>query len=267
MNALLARASSIRTILSACALVLLFDPRAFAQDKPALAVKTRTVEIEVHIDKTLRKFPDLHKVLLEDAKRFVDEHRAEAEAAWREDRNLFRIGPWTFEQTYGLDAEAGPYVGVSVLTYWFTGGAHPNSVIGTILWHRGQHRRASIAEFFKETRANGPTLSALAKLVREGVAAEKRERGADVEDNPAKDSWLEPIQPKLDALGAPGLVPSTIAGKLAGLDFHFSPYDVGPYAEGFYSAFVPWQSLAPYLTEEARTLFGGERPPEGPTKP
>jgi hypothetical protein len=46
------------------------------------------------------------------------------------------------------------------------------------------------------------------------------------------------------------LAPSTEADKSSGLTFHYPPCAVGPYAEGQYIAFVPWESLKPHLTPE-----------------
>ena len=37
---------------------------------------------------------------------------------------------------------------------------------------------------------------------------------------------------------------------------------VGTYAEGEYVAFVPWETLKPYLTTEGTRIFGGA-PPKG----
>ena len=37
-------------------------------------------------------------------------------------------------------------------------------------------------------------------------------------------------------------------------------YAVGPYVEGQYIAFVPWETLKPYLTPEGMRIFGGARP-------
>jgi len=51
------------------------------------------------------------------------------------------------------------------------------------------------------------------------------------------------------------LAPSTVSGKSSGLTFHYPPYAVGPYAEGEYVAFVPWETLKPYLTPEGAKIF------------
>ena len=61
-------------------------------------------------------------------------------------------------------------------------------------------------------------------------------------------------------IGPVSLAPSTEAGKSSGLTFHYSPYAVGSYAEGGYVAFVPWETLKPYLTPEGVRIFGGARP-------
>lgn len=51
-----------------------------------------------------------------------------------------------------------------------------------------------------------------------------------------------------------------IADKSSGLTFHYPPYAVGSYAEGEYVAFVPWETLKPYLEAEGTRIFGGARP-------
>ena len=68
-------------------------------------------------------------------------------------------------------------------------------------------------------------------------------------------------------IGVVTLTPSTVSGKSSGLTFHYPPYAVGSYAEGEYIAFVPWETLKPYLTPEGVNIFGGARPKgddEGP---
>ena len=76
----------------------------------------------------------------------------------------------------------------------------------------------------------------------------------------ATNEWFKGVEPSLLKIGAVTLAPSTEAGKSSGLTFHYPPYAVGPYAEGEYVAFVPWETLKPYLTPEAAHIFGGTRP-------
>jgi hypothetical protein len=245
-------------LLATCALAL----SAQAQGKPAkptLSAKSRSINVEITIDEKLRIDERLYRGLQKEAQQFIDERALEADKEWRADKTMFRHGPWEYERGYFLDAEAGPYIGVSVFSYSYTGGAHPNQRTTSILWDRERGRRATIGELLREAKPGGPTLTALAKLLREEVAKEKRERDIEVAADLAKDEWLSAIKPDLKTMGAPILVPSTIAGKAAGIVFHFSQYDVGAYAEGAFSADLPWQVLEPFLADKARAWFGGER--------
>jgi hypothetical protein len=246
----------------ACAAALYFSWPIFAQseeEKPILVVKTPYVEIEVSIAKELCAYPALYATLLADGKKYVDQNRKEAHDAWLADRPSFRDHPWTFDRSYRLRAAASPYVSVFIDSGEYTGGAHPNSVGDTLLWDNGQYRRADMQTLFRETAKDGPTAAALAKLVRDAVIAEKKKRDIPMDD-PASDIWLEPIKPDFSTLGAPGLAPSTVSGHASGMTFHFSPYGVGAYVEGSYTLFVPFAALDPYLTDDAKKIFAGERP-------
>ena len=68
------------------------------------------------------------------------------------------------------------------------------------------------------------------------------------------------MKPTLLKIGAVSLAPSTQSDKSSGLTFHYPPYAVGPYAEGEYIAFVPWETLKAYLSPEGTKIFGGSRP-------
>ena len=80
-------------------------------------------------------------------------------------------------------------------------------------------------------------------------------------------SAIEAIEPKLLKIGPVSLAPSTEEGKSSGLTFHYAPYAVGSYAEGEYIAFVPWETLKPYLTPEGARIFGGARPKDDEDRP
>ncbi len=244
----------------ATALCLFWSFLARGEDeKPVISVKTSYVEIEVSIAKELRSSPLLYAALAADAKKYADKNRKEAHAAWQADRPSFRDHPWTFDRSYRLRAAAGPYVSILIDSGEYTGGAHPNSLLDTVLWDSGPNRRADMRMFFRETAKDGPTASALAKLVRDAILAEKKKRDVPMDD-PATDPWLEPIKPDFSTLGAPSLAPSSVTGRASGMTFHFSPYGVGAYVEGFYTLFVPFASLDPYLADDAKKIFAGERP-------
>ena len=154
----------------------------------------------------------------------------------------------------------------------YTGGAHPNSYMNTILWDRDARRRVNIRPLFRETADNGPTMTALAQLARLAVAAEKLKRDAINRRRPegassrrrrlAKlDQFIAGgVEPSLLKIGPISLAPSTEAGKSSGLTFHYSPYAVGAYAEGPYTVFVPWTAFQSHLSAQGTAIFGGQRP-------
>jgi hypothetical protein len=138
-----------------------------------------------------------------------------------------------------------------------THGAHPNTDVNTILWDKTENKQISIRPFFAETADNGPTMTAMQKAIIFSLKAEKKKRDSS---ETATAEWFKGVEPTLTRIGAVTLAPSTEAGKSSGLTFHYPPYAVGPYAEGQYIAFVPWEALKPYLTPEGQRLFGGSRP-------
>jgi hypothetical protein len=232
-----------------------------APAKSALSVKTKLVEIAVEIDDVLKTHPGLAADLLAEGRRWADQQRAQAQKDQREYPEMFRGGKrWSLERSYDARSVVSRYVSVLRTDYSNTGGAHPNTRFDTILWDRDLKKRISIRGLFKESADNGPTMAALAKHVRAAVLAEKKARDIEIDDAQGN-TELDSIKPQLLKLGPVSLAPSTERDKSSGLTFHFSPYDVGAYAEGPYTAFVPWMALAPYLSGEGTRIFGGERPP------
>ncbi len=251
---------------------------AFSQpaEKPAIEIKTRAAEITVTIEKELKAHPGLLENLRAEGQRYAAKSRAEAEyktsPEWFKENGGRR---WTYDLVYSQrSVVVDRYVSVLRDDGTFTGGAHPNSVTDTILWDKTQKKRISIRPFFNETADGGPTMTAMAKLVRIAVAKEKLERWKEsrpddekkdplptVEESVDKDEQLQrAIQPRLLKIGPISLTPSTVAGKSSGLTFHFSPYAVDAYAAGPYTVFVPWTALKPFLSPEGIAIFGGERP-------
>ena len=248
--------------LVTCAAALVLWPSLLLgqEEKPAISVKTKYLEIDVSIEKALHAYPQLYAALLIDAKEYAAGNQKEAQASWKSDPHLFRSHPWTFDRSYRLRVVAPPFVSVLVDSGEYTGGAHPNSLLDTLLWDSRSNKRVEAETLFRETAEGGPTATALAKLVRDAIIAEKKKREIFVEDDPAKDMWLQSIKPDLSTLGRPSLAPSTVAGRASGMTFHFSPYGIGAYAEGSYTAFVPFAAIEAYLTDEAKKIFAGERP-------
>lgn len=239
----------------ACAAAL--GPALAAEPKPDFSIKTKWVEASVTLDAKIKADPALAANCLAEGKAWAKKNRADADKERKQEPELFRNGPWTMERKYETRSVVDSrYVSIVRADYEYTGGAHPNNSSDTILWDRSAGKRISIRPFFTETADNGPTMKAMRQGVIASLEAEKKKRGADGTDASA----IEAIEPKLLKIGPVSLAPSTEQGKSSGLTFHYSPYTVGSYAEGGYVAFVPWETLKPYLTPEGVKIFGGARP-------
>jgi hypothetical protein len=246
--------------LSAC--FVLTAAAATAEPKPVISSKSKSAVIAVSIDGALKAHPGLYDNLLAEGRREAAKWRAEADDVLRKgaDPLTFKDGRrYDYSRSYTQRSAIGRYISVVRTDGAFTGGAHPNTSIDTILWDRDAKKRISIRGFFKETADNGATMAAMAKLVRAAVHVEKKRKGLEVEGSPDTDDWLKDITPSLLQLGPVTLAPSTEAGKASGLTFHFSPYAVGPYAEGSLTAFVAWTDFKDLLSPEGAALFGGTR--------
>jgi hypothetical protein len=239
--------------------ILTFGGMAAAADrKPDFAIKTTLADIEVFLDTGIKADAPLAANSLADGKRWAAKQQADAKQTYKDDRDAFRGQAWTYERSYTLrSVVADRYVSVVMTDFTFTGGAHPNTDINTVLWDRSARKRISIRPFFTETTDDGPTLKAMREAAIASLMAAKKARGTYQADDL---SWKDAIEPKLLKIGAVTLAPSTEAGKSSGLTFHYPPDAVGAHVEGGYVAFVPWQQLKPFLTPEGIAIFGGARP-------
>ncbi len=245
---------------------------AETKTKPQVAISTNAVEVTVTVDPALRKYPGLFENNLTEGRRWAERNRAEAAKGRRDEPEFFREGRrWTFERSYNLRSEVGRYISVLRDDGTYTGGAHPNSHMNTILWDRDARRRVNIRPLFRETASKGPTMTALAQLARVAVAAEKLKRDTINVDVPKEkltpeslakldQSISSGVEPSLLKIGPVSLAPSTEPDKSSGLTFHYSPYAVGAYAEGPYTVFVPWTAFQSHLSPQGTAIFGGQRP-------
>lgn len=238
---------------------LAYSPIVLAGDpKPDASVKNKNLEASVLLDDKIKADPALAADGLAEGKKWIDKNAADAATSRKQDPIMFRDGAWTFERKYTVRSVIdGHYVSIVRDDYMDTHGAHPNSDVDTILWDSAAKKRISIRPFFTETADNGTTMKAMLKAVIASLNVEKKKRDSS---ETATAEWYKGLEPKLLKIGAVTLAPSTEAGKSSGLTFHYPPYAVGPYVEGQYVAFVPWETLKPYLAPEGAKIFGGARP-------
>ncbi len=230
-----------------------------AEPKPDYALKTKTLDISVILAPAIKANAALAADSLKEGKAWATRQRADAKSAMKEVPAAVSAGhPWTYERKYEVrSVVAGRYISIVRSDYMDTNGAHPNSDVNTVLWDDAQKKRISIRPFFTETADDGPTMRALLADAIRALKAEKKARGVD--DYSGVD-WYKELKPSLAKIGAIALTPSTEPGKSAGLTFHYPPYAVGPYAEGSYAVFVPFDKFKPYLSADGAAIFGGNRP-------
>jgi hypothetical protein len=230
-----------------------------ADEKLAIEIKNKAVELSVTIDAKLKAYPALYPKLLADGKKEMVKWRVDADKEIKKNPERFTGDRgWSFERNYSVRSIIGNYVSVLRIDFTYSGGAHPNHALDTLLWDARASKLINISPFFGETKADGPTLRALAHAIRIAVAAEKKKRDIEIED---PDSELSSIKSKLTDLGGIALAPSTETGKSSGFSVYFSPYVVGSYVEGPYIVFVPWTLFEAYLSPAGTVLFGGTRLP------
>ena len=249
-------------ILFACLAILLAGatlatPALAADLKPDATIKNKTVEASVFLGDNIKADPALAADCLAEGKKWIAKQAADAANQRKTDPQMFRDGGWNYERKYDIRSlVADRYVSIQRSDYVDAHAAHPNTDVNTILWDRTSQKRISIRPFFTET-ADGPTMQAILTAVIASLTIEKKKRDAT---ETATTEWFKGLEPKLLKIGAVTLAPSTEPGKSSGLTFHYPPYAVGPYAEGEYVAFVPWEILKPYLSAEGASIFAGARP-------
>jgi hypothetical protein len=225
--------------------------------KPDASIKTKAIDANVFLDDKVKADPALAADCLAEGKKWIETNAADAASQMKQAAEYFKDGGWSFERKYSVRSVVDRYVSVLRDDYMDTHGAHPNTDVDTVLWDMTENKRISIRPFFVETADNDPTMTAMLKAVIASLKVEKKKRDAS---ETATAEWFKGLEPKLLKIGAVTLAPSTEPGKSSGLTFHYPPYAVGPYAEGQYVAFVPWETLKPYLTAEGTRIFGGARP-------
>lgn len=133
----------------------------------------------------------------------------------------------------------------------FTGGAHPNTSYGALLWDRRLARQISFGSLFLRSGS----FSALTR-VRYCAALDaersKRRQGEKLEGEFAQcpkftDLAIAPLDKNKD-------------GRFDTIDFVASPYTAGPYAEGEYTISLPVTSqLIAAVKPEYRSAFARQR--------
>ena len=258
---------AVRTMLAAAAVLALSacdrgaaprpaTPPAAATPAPPLTFQRSNpdAELSLKLPPQVAAIPALHAKLFDEGRRDLDAFGQRAKA----DLDRIRasgVGPartYSRSLAYAFDAETPRLIGLTLTEFENTGGAHPNTRIGAVIWDKAAGRAIGAAELFRP----GADLSAADKALCAAIRAAKRARtgevsfaGAEVKDcPPLKDATLT-------------LAPSTEPDRAGGLVALFSPYVLGPYVEGAYRIAVANAALQGLIAEPFEGEFAGEPAP------
>lgn len=155
------------------------------------------------------------------------------------------------ELKWKVAAETPRLLGLELEEYENTGGAHPNGMLGSLVWDKQTGKALKPLDLMRDD-VNTLKLDA---MVCDALHAEKKVRTGSPE---LQADQRCPIFADVKVT----LERSTVAGKAGGVQVLFSPYEVGPWAEGSYELSFPISRLAGDINPAYAAEFGGAPPPE-----
>jgi len=252
--------TSVRAIALAAAMLAWPHSGQSAERTPDFSFSSKAVKITVRLDPRIKAEPGLAASCLSDGKQWAARSRADAEKMKKGSPLSFSGGRWTFDRTYTLGPVIGKrYVNVMQFDRIFVGGNHNSGGSSVTLWDRATRKRTDIRPFLTETNDDGPTMKAIQSAVIASLIEEKKRRGAYRAEDRFWESY-DYLKASLAKIGPTLLAPSTEQDKSSGLNFYYAAGAISTPSEPEYIAFVPWETLKPYLSPEGAKIFGGARP-------
>ena len=196
--------------------------------------------------------PALDARLYKEAKAKLAEAQNDAlddQAAAREQKREFH--QHEFSMRWTMAGQTARLLSLQSQLGTFSGGAHPNTVYGALLWDRRPNRQVSVGALFLQADA----FSALTRIrYCAALNAERRKRrqgedlGGSFDQCPKfSDLAIAPADTNKD-------------GRFDTMEFVASPYVAGPYVEGEYEISVPVTShLINAIRPEYRNSFARHR--------
>lgn len=242
------------------------EPGALPADlgSPAFEEITEEYEIRAVVDPRIMAFDGALAQLYFGAARasldalkeqaIADSREAADQAAANGTDNWFRA--YSMEYRFEATALEGDILSVLQTVSNYTGGAHPNYALKGMVQQRNVENPIPVGAVVADTAGFGGRLKSRlvdAKLERAYDNPPRAQVQAEVDEILGDDANAGSVW------GANYILePSTEAGRFGGITVLFSPYDVGPYAEGAYAITLPASDLAGKLTPDWSDRFGGE---------
>jgi hypothetical protein len=219
--------------------------------------KTDFASVALTLPTALKTHPDLHAQLYSAAVRDLRQFSEGAQADLSEAGG--GMTPYEKSIQFAPAFETAKLFSLSRVTSEFTGGAHPNSRFGAVLYDKALKRAVEPADFFRK----GVDSTGLDRALCEAVNTEKRARGStDAAVLGGAGPWTCPRATETPFVLAGGTMP----GKAGGLTFLISPYQVDSYAAGPYEVTVPQAAFRALVAPAYADEFAGN-PVKAPTRP
>ncbi|MDJ0921639.1 MAG: DUF3298 domain-containing protein [Henriciella sp.] len=168
---------------------------------------------------------------------------------------LFR--PYGIGFTWEMLGHVEKLVSLKGLYYEDLGGAHPNYGLIGLLYHTETEQEIEVASLFVEPDT---AQASLYPLVREGIIQAKIDRLTEY--GMTKEEIVSDVDYTFSAEGTwlsiAALAPSADTDRFGGLTVYFSPYEIGPYAEGSYDITIAQADFRDLLKPDVHDLFAGE---------
>lgn len=171
----------------------------------------------------------------------ADRERAIREAGQRSEFDGRKL-QYEWIERWEPKAETDLLLVLTAQQYSFTGGAHGNMLLKSVLWDRGENRRVGFAELAADSTA---MLAALRPEFCKALDVERRSRrggtlGELFADCP--DPAAYPIVPVGE-------------GRINTILVQVPPYEAGPWSEGVYEIYLPVSVVQPFLLPRYRLTF------------
>lgn len=227
-------------VVRALALALALGGAAAAAAPLHLAESGAAWSATLDFAEAAARFPPLDEALRAEAARALDAFKADAA------RNADANRPYTFALTDSAAFVSDRYVSVLRALESWTGGAHGSLSVEALTWDDSAGAAVTL-----DALVTPEGMEAISAAVRAGVARE-------VHGGAVPDFWREPVL-KATVANPMRLKNFTVAadaeGRPVGLDFHFNPYEVGPWSAGAPVIRAALDSFAEHLTAQGAALF------------
>jgi len=231
---------------------------------PAMEITNESFNGRAVVDPQIAAFdPQLAGQLMARAREALEEmdasarrDQAEWAAAMEEGEADFNFRPYEMEVRHHAVSQADGFLSVQQEIYLNSGGAHPNYFLGGALYAVEGGAPVPITAIVADPAGLGARLKT--RLVDAKIA-----RGYDEASRTYVEEQVEEYLGDDAVAGGEWantyiLNPSTEEGLFGGITVLFSPYDVGPFAEGSYEITIPAADLDGLLTPVWAARFGGE---------